>query len=517
MTDTHIISRPPRPIRVISISIALIILLAAAKTAAAATGTNDTPARTTIMAVGDSITQGGAGFESYTAPLWSMLYGAGYAFDFIGPNSFACRTGSVANCGYGGRTAEYLDSKIDSLYARYPADVVLLLAGHNHFAEEHPVDGIVSAQRSIITKILARNPEARILVGEVIPAGKLPKYSYIPTLNEALEQMVNQLGSDNVKWVPTADGFDWQRHTVADKVHPNRDGAEIIASNWMKALRTILPPPENQYRPDIECYKRLDDGTSLNLHIFRPEGNSPRGSRAAIIYFFAGGWTSGSPLQFYRECATYAAAGIVAITAEYRIGMVHGSSPALSVEDARDAMAWVRRNAGTLGIDPTRIAAAGSSAGGHLAAALATLPDMPERPDLLLLYYPVVDTSDRGDSFGGEALARALSPMQHISHCLPPTLFIVGDSDPIVPVAMAERFRGLIQQYGGRCDLHIFRGGTHPLFNYRLTPDSTYYRIELLTTDFLRRHGYLTRRAAARLRHETQLRLLKLESNHKED
>ena len=64
--------------------------------------------------------------------------------------------------------------------------------------------------------------------------------------------------------------------------------------------------------------------------------------------------------------------------------------------------------------------------------------------------------------------------------------------------------------------MHIFRGGTHPLFNYRLTPDSTYYKIELLTTDFLRRHGYLTRRAAARLRHETQLRLKALETNHGE-
>ena len=58
----------------------------------AAAARADGPARTTIMAVGDSITQGGEGFESYTAPLWSMLYGAGYAFDFIGPNSFTCRS-----------------------------------------------------------------------------------------------------------------------------------------------------------------------------------------------------------------------------------------------------------------------------------------------------------------------------------------------------------------------------------------------------------------------------------------
>ena len=111
----------PRARGLVCISITIISLLAAVPRAAAANGTYGTygrPARTTIMAEGDTITQGGTGFESYTAPLWSMLYGAGYAFDFIGPNSFACRTGSVANCGYGGRTAEYLASKIDSLYAR---------------------------------------------------------------------------------------------------------------------------------------------------------------------------------------------------------------------------------------------------------------------------------------------------------------------------------------------------------------------------------------------------------------
>ena len=464
----------------------------------AAAARADGPARTTIMAVGDSITQGGEGFESYTAPLWSMLYGAGYAFDFIGPNSFTCRTGSVANCDYGGRTAEYLDSKIDSLYALYPADVVLLHAGHNHFAEEDPVGGIVAAQRSIILKIMARNPAAKIIVAQVIPAGKLPKYSYIPELNDRLAEMVEDLGSDNVTLADIAEGFDWRCHTVADKVHPNRTGAEAMAARWMEALRRVLPPPAEEYAPDIECYKQAGD-TRLRLHIFRPEGPAPRRGHPAILYLFGGGWHSGSPLQFYRECAAYAAAGIVAVTAEYRIGMVHGTTPAQSVEDVRDAMAWLRANAERLDIDPDRIAAAGSSAGGHLAAALATLPGIPERPDLLLLYYPVVDTSDRGSSFGGASRARALSPMHHIEGKLPPALFLVGDSDPIVPVATAERFRDLVRQYGGECELHVFKGGVHPLFNYRLAPDRMYYDIQRLTAGFLRRHGFLTRREAKKL------------------
>lgn len=480
---------------------AIVTLLLAALTATVHAAP---PHRTTILALGDSITQGGGNFESYTAPLWSMLYGAGYAFDFIGPNAYTCRTGSVANCGYGGRTAEYLDSKIDSLYALYPAEVVLLHAGHNHFAGERPVEGIVAAQRSIIGKILARNPRAKILVAQVIPAGKLPKYSYIPELNDRLAEMVRDIGNDNVTLVNVADGFDWRRHTIDDKVHPNHAGAEHIAAQWFKALQQVLPPPAEEYRPDIECYKRLGDGTRLNLHIFRPAGAAPRGGRPAILYLFGGGWHSGSPLQFYRECAAYAEAGIVAITAEYRIHMIHGTSPTESVEDVRDAMAWVRKNADRLGIDPDRIAAAGSSAGGHLAAALATLPGIPERPDLLLLYYPVVDTSDRGASFGGAERALALSPMQHVEGKLPPALFLVGDNDAIVSVECAQAFRDRVRSHGGECELHVFPRGVHPLFNYRLTPDRMYYEIQLLTVDFLRRHGFLTRRSANSMGHDAE-------------
>ena len=62
----------PRAKGLVCISITIIFLLAAMRTAAAANGTYGTygrPARTSIMAVGDSITQGGTGFESYTAPL----------------------------------------------------------------------------------------------------------------------------------------------------------------------------------------------------------------------------------------------------------------------------------------------------------------------------------------------------------------------------------------------------------------------------------------------------------------
>ena len=453
---------------------------------------DDNPVRTTILALGDSITQGsGSRFDSYTAPLWGMLYAEGYAFDFIGPKSFTSRTGAIKNCGFSGRNVEFLDSKIDSLYRCYPADVVLIHAGHNHFIEEQPVDGMIKAHRSIISKIRAINPDVKIVVAQVITSGKLPKYSYIPELNSRLAEMVEQLNLDNVHLANIAEGFDWQRHTIEDKVHPNRAGAEHIASRFMAALREVLPPPAMDYHPTIESYKELEDGSQLKVHIFAPE--NAKGKRPALVYFFGGGWTSGSPVQFYRECASYAERGMVAISVEYRIKMIHGTTPFESVADVKDAMLWIRANAKRLGIDAKRIAVSGSSAGGHLAASLATLSSLPEevRPNLQLLYYPVVDTSERGYRIDDVDHSLDISPIHHIKHKLPPTLFLVGDKDSVVPVAKAEEFRDKIREFGGECELHIFPGGVHPLFNYRKNPGKMYYDIEQLSVDFLKRHGYI--------------------------
>ena len=150
------------------------------------------PKRFTIMGLGDSITEGGDNFESYLFPLWEKLFAAGYSFDFVGPRSSKCRIGTLNHCGFSGKNAEFLESCIDSIYRQYPADIVMLHAGHNHFNAENPVPGIIRAQESIIRKIQAINPEAKILVAQVIPSGKLPKYSYLSELNKRIADKIGR-------------------------------------------------------------------------------------------------------------------------------------------------------------------------------------------------------------------------------------------------------------------------------------------------------------------------------------
>jgi lysophospholipase L1-like esterase len=190
-----------------------------------------------ILGLGDSITEGGPEFSSYLFPLDSLLKKNGYAMQFIGPRVSTYNGDSIHHAGFSGKTAEYLAKTIDSIYAAYPADIVLLHSGHNHFDEEAPIAGIIAAQKKIIQVIKNRNSRAMIFVAAVITAGKLPKYAYIPALNEAIKKMVEEMKDASVVFVNQQQHWDWNIHTIADKVHPNKTGAMILAGNWLEAIR----------------------------------------------------------------------------------------------------------------------------------------------------------------------------------------------------------------------------------------------------------------------------------------
>ena len=452
--------------------------------------------RFTVMGLGDSITEGGDSFTCYIYPLWEKLMAAGYDFDFIGPRESKCRIGTLNCCGFGGRNVEFLDSKIDSLYRLYPADIVLLHAGHNHFIEENPVPGMIKAYKSIISKTQAINPNVYILVAQVIHSGKLPKYSYIPDLNRQIATMVKAYHSDHIILVNQAKDFDWKQMTIADKVHPNKLGGEQMASVWFKALKKVLAPAPYSFKPEIVPYKTLADGQKLTLHIFKPTTKS-KSRHAAIVYFFGGSWQIGTPLQFYRECSYYASRGMVAISADYRIAYLHHSTVFESFEDAKDAMRWIRTNADKYGIDTARIAAAGASAGGHLAAALGTIAENNEKgvsykPNLIILNYAVIDNGANG--FGSremKARFREISPIHNISKLTPPTLFLLGTKDVLIPITTGKAFQEKMTAAGIYCELHLFEGVGHPIFYYRKPLTKEFYKVRQLTDDFLFKYGYL--------------------------
>jgi lysophospholipase L1-like esterase len=203
-------------------------LLAAAETAAVR-----------IMAVGDSITQGGGKtFATYRIPLADKLKAAGLRFEFVGSQKTETPQGPLWHEGYGGKNAEYLASILEARLKAHPADVLMLQAGHNHFVEEKPVAGIVAAHREMVATARRLNAKSIVFIAQVIPSGKLPKYAYIPELNAALAGLVKELHRPDqpVYLVDLATGFDPAKDTIADLVHPSAAGAEKIAQRWSEAL-----------------------------------------------------------------------------------------------------------------------------------------------------------------------------------------------------------------------------------------------------------------------------------------
>jgi lysophospholipase L1-like esterase len=195
-----------------------------------------------IMAVGDSITEGGKTFVSYRPVLAAKLRTAGYAVEFVGSRSSDTAFGPLRHEGYGGKNVEFLAATVPAHFAATPAEVVLLHAGHNHTVEDHPVPGMVVATERLISGLRAVNPHVVVLLAQVIPSGKLPKYAYLPDLNVALAQLAVKLStpSQPVILVDQATGFDWATDTIDDHVHPNAAGAEKIAARWFAVL-TQLP------------------------------------------------------------------------------------------------------------------------------------------------------------------------------------------------------------------------------------------------------------------------------------
>ena len=277
--------------------------------------------------------------------------------------------------------------------------------------------------------------------------------------------------------VNQAEGFDVAADTIGDHVHPNARGAEKMARRWFDALQRVLPPPPPMPVPEIVTYKK-PGGPDLTLHIFRPGKAGPGDRpRPAILFFFGGGWKVGTPLQFYRECQFHAEHGRVAVSVDYRISSTHQTTPFESVADGKSAVRWVRRHAGGLGVDPGRITVCGASAGGQVAAAAGLVagldepsedPSVSSKPDAMILLYPVVDNGPGG--YGHDLVRdryREISPLHHIRPGAPPALIMTGTKDTTAPLAMIREFKSEMEKAGARCDLELFEGAGHPVFEYR--------------------------------------------------
>jgi acetyl esterase/lipase len=210
------------------------------------------------------------------------------------------------------------------------------------------------------------------------------------------------------------------------------------------------------------------------MSVYRPIGL--QGRRPAILLFHGGGWSSGDRSEFGGEGQRFARLGYVALSVDYRL-----EPPApfpATIEDALSAVRWVRRHARVLNVDPGRLGAMGSSAGGNLAALLATLGrgswKHGTRLSAAVSYSGPMDLSYRSRSSPNPAnylgcrpeecpdrYAYA-SPMHHVDRSDPPLLVVNSSDEQMAPTEatrMAARMRRLHEPH----ELIILPGDRHGL------------------------------------------------------
>ena len=271
-----------------------------------------------------------------------------------------------------------------------------------------------------------------------------------------------------------------------------------------------LAADEAQVSRRQKVYKTVGE-VQLKANIYELEKSQAR-KRPAIVFFFGGGWRSGSVNQFRYQSEYLARQGMVAIVPDYRVYNRQMASVVDCVSDAKSAIRWVRANARQLGIDPQRIAAGGGSAGGHLAAATALLPGLDQEgenrrvssePNALLLFNPALDLrreafpatfpetryKELSSRFGGPV--EIISPQHHLRPKLPPTIIFHGRADTTIPFATVERFCAATKTHGNRCQLVGYDNAAHGFFNYGRSGNTAFINTLEHCHTFLAGLGYL--------------------------
>ena len=282
----------------------------------------------------------------------------------------------------------------------------------------------------------------------------------------------------------------------------------IAAAQEKKVAKQYPPKLEGAA---VETYKAVGD-TKLNLYVYNPPGHKPSDKRAAIVFFFGGGWTNGSPQQFEEHCKHLASRGMVAMTADYRVGSRHQVKAVSCVADAKSAIRFVRKEAARLGVDPNRIVAGGGSAGGHIAACTGVIRGFDESsedasissvPNAMALFNPAVvlaaapglnnDNQERVASLKERMGVdpQALSPYHQVKQGAPPAIVFHGKADTTVPYATAELFAKAMTDAGNKCTLVGYEGQAHGFFNYGRAGNEYYEKTVKALDEFLAGLGYI--------------------------
>jgi acetyl esterase len=270
----------------------------------------------------------------------------------------------------------------------------------------------------------------------------------------------------------------------------------LASGGWARGLLRRIPVwawqglmiamgPGERVRFNAQPITTVDYTTDLDfvgdgIRAHRLDVIAPRDLAAPLpvyVYFHGGGWTSGDKAGLTKYCASQAAAGMVVVNVNYRMATTFQMGHML--EDADDAIAWVRGNIAEFGGDPDRIVLGGDSAGGQIAA----------------LYSASLFSQKLADYYELTPRLPAASLRGLVQHCSAVDFSVIFERGFILSLGfirmlLPQRGRGVSLRRAARylSPIEWLREGYPPVFVTTSERDY-FYRANLRFVSRLRKHG----------------------------
>ena len=252
-------------------------------------------------------------------------------------------------------------------------------------------------------------------------------------------------------------------------------------------------------RADIEFAK--PHGVSLKLDAYLQKGPGPHPS---IVYVHGGGFVSGDKTGMSKQyCNPLVEVGFSVVSVNYRLAPKHPFPAA--PDDVQAGIAYIKKNAKSLRIDPNKLVLMGESAGGLLSAYAGANYRPGNKVAAVVPFYGEHDLMIRsteepcfmdGKAFpkpkggcisGGLAaylgfkevtsenykILKDASTVAHVHEDMPPYLLVHGTRDYGIPYEQSVQLQQVMQFAGAECDLIAIVGGGHGGWN---KPEHQHYK-----------------------------------------
>jgi len=281
----------------------------------------------------------------------------------------------------------------------------------------------------------------------------------------------------------------------------------LIATGGTAFARQPAAKLPDTVRAELDVSYAATENPRQRLDLYLPKGVAADAKLPLVAYIHGGGWQGGDKraglmLLPLVQSGQYALASV-----GYRL-TDEAIWPA-QIHDCKAAIRWLRAHAPQYGIDPARIGVAGSSAGGHLVCLLGTTggvaslegtigdhDDVDSRVACVVDQFGPTDFIDIAGAndlalgmlaklLGGKPadvpdVARAASPLFHVTKDDAPTLCIHGTADPLVPYSQSTKLDRAYEDAGVECLVLTIPDGGHGGFRI---PE-----INIRTKQFLDKH-----------------------------